>query len=119
MAPRRETTAVQLSRSRPNPILDWAMGQRRDPRDLLHFLEASRASLEESLGPPRAAGRHRLARTLFFEYARGQGLSCGELAMLLGDAAKLARDALIALERRAGAESRRPRWRHVRRARSP
>lgn len=104
-------------RPRTNPILTWAMSQRRTAGELLAFLEASRRSLDESLGSGR--GRGTLARALFLEYARGQGLSCGELAMLLGDAGAMAREALAAIEDRARRGARRPRWSQARRARSP
>ena len=73
---------------RANPIIAWLRDQRRPMREILEETAAIDASMAQGLPQSfdlRDPSR-RLALTLFIQYTQSQGLSGGELALLLGDA---------------------------------
>jgi hypothetical protein len=105
-----ERRARSETRSNPparrNLIIDWL---RHKPAPLLDYVRSLRV-MDESLGLALGQGytleRHelRLATTLFMDFAHDHTLSAGEIALLLEDAARDAREALEFLLERARAE---------------
>lgn len=121
-APRHEAAdrspiAMRVTRSEPathrrqpirierNAMIDWLRATGRPAAELFEWLLDVDRATGQSLGPLYALERpaDRLAATLFHEYAAAQGLSAGEAAMLLNNAADHARAAVVwlGLQRRA------------------
>ena len=90
-------------RARRNLIIDWL---RQKPAPFLNYVRSLRV-MDESLGLSLKEGytlrdpRLRLATTLFMDFAHGHVLSAGEIALLLDDAQRDAREALEYLFERA------------------
>jgi hypothetical protein len=78
-----------------NPIREWLMGKASMGEYLQHLARMD-ASLADSLKDTYSLKhvRRRLALTLFIDFSHEQGLSAGEVALLIGDAQQASSDAV-------------------------
>lgn len=88
--------AVRPGGRRTNLIIDWLARRAERCDAYLQDLALIDRTLRERLGEAYRAARRtdRLALALFVDFARGQTLSAGELAMLMADARADAVDAV-------------------------